>query len=320
MITALVPLLAALQLPAQQPPADVPASPIARVVVTPANPVVQAQDRLRLAAQALDAQGRAVPGATIRFVGAGGSFEGRVDADGLVHSGSTGTIPVSVVGLVPGTRPGIQRVEVRMVAGPAARVALESDRAKLVVGQRMMQRAVAWSAAGDRRDDRMAWKSSAPGVVRVADNGLLTAVAPGRATITATAGSAAGTMQVEVVANTIATLAITPATAERRTGDVIRVTATPKTAAGATVAGLAPTWTFAPGHGMINQDGGFVGYEAGTYTITATLGSRSADAVVTLAPRDVRRPAQVVGRLPRSQFTTEEVWLHPPRPIADRGP
>ena len=319
MITALVPLLAALQLPAQQPPADVPASPIARVVVTPANPVVQAQDTIRLSAQALDAQGRPVPGATIRFVGAGGSFEGRVDADGLVRSGSTGTIPVSVVGLVPGTRPVIQRVEVRMVPGPAARVALESERAKLVVGQRMMPRAVAWSAAGDRRDDRMTWKSSAPGVARVADNGLLTAVAPGRATITATAGSAAGTMQVEVVANTIATLAITPSTADRRTGDVIRFTATPKTAAGATVAGLAPTWTFAPGHGMIDQDGAFVGYEAGTYTITATLGSRSADAVVTLTPRDVRRPAQVVGRLPRTQFSTEEVWLHPTRPIAYLG-
>jgi hypothetical protein len=32
---------------------------------------------------------------------------------------------------------------------------------------------------------------------------------------------------------------------------------------------------------------------------------------VTLAPRDVRRPLRVVGRLPRSLFTTEEVWIHP---------
>ena len=319
MITALVPLLAALQLPAQQPPADVPASPIARVVVTPANPVVQAQDTIRLSAQALDAQGRPVPGATIRFVAAGGSFEGRVEADGLVRSGSTGTIPVSAIGLVPGTRPVIERVEVRMVPGPAARIALDTERARLVVGQRLTPRATAWSAAGDRRDDRMTWKSSAPNVVRVADNGLLTAVAPGRATITATAGTASGTMQVDVVANTIASLTITPSTADRRTGDVIRFTAAPKSASGATVNGLTPTWTFAPGHGVIDQDGTFVGYEAGTYTITATLGSRSADAVVTLTPRDVRRPAQVVGRLPRTQFSTEEVWLHPTRPIAYLG-
>ena len=319
MIVRLVPLLAALQVPTQQPPAEVPPSPIARVVVTPANPVVTAQDTLRLSAQALDASGQPVPGATVRFVSAGGSFEGRVDADGLVHSGSTGTIPVSAIGLVPGTRPVIQRVEVRMVPGPAARVDLETPRAKLVVGQRFVPRAVAYSVAGDRRDDRIAWRSSAPGIVRVGDNGVLTAIAPGRATITAAAGSAAGTMTVDVVANTIATLAITPASAERRTGDVIRFAATPKTASGGTVAGLTPSWTFAPGHGVIDQDGAFVGYEAGTYTVTATLGTRSAEAVVTLTPRDVRRPAQVVGRLPRVQFTTEEVWLHPTQPIAYLG-
>ena len=319
MIIALLPLVGLLQLPAQQPPTDTGTSPIARLIVTPANPVVRAQDTLRLSAHAVDAAGQPVPGATVRFVGAGGSFEGRVDQDGLVRSGSTGTIPVSVVGIVPGAKPVIQRVEVRMVPGPAARVALDAPRAKLVVGQRFMPRAVAYSAEGDRRDDRMAWKSSAPAVVRVAENGLLTAVAPGRATITATAGPAAGTMTVEVTANSIASLSITPASADRRTGDVVRFVATPKTAAGATIAGLTPSWTFAPGHGVIDQDGAFVGYEAGTYTITATLGSRSADAVVTLTPRDARRRAQVVGRLPRTQFSTEEVWLHPTRPIAYLG-
>jgi hypothetical protein len=54
-----------------------------------------------------------------------------------------------------------------------------------------------------------------------------------------------------------------------------------------------------------------VGYEAGSYTVTATLGVRTAEAAVTLAPRDVRRPATVVGRLARTAFNTTEVWLHP---------
>ena len=50
---------------------------------------------------------------------------------------------------------------------------------------------------------------------------------------------------------------------------------------------------------------------AGTYTIYAHLGDRTATATVKLAHRDVRRPAEVVGRLPRTLFNTEEVWLHP---------
>src|SRR5688500_8749816 len=322
MSLSILPLFALLQVGAQPPGAAAPTlqpSPIARVIVTPANPVVTAQDTIRLKAEAVDAQGKPVPDVQLRFVAAGGSFEGTVEPDGLVHSGSTGTIPVSVVGLYPGAAPVIQRVEVRMVPGPVARVAIDAGDVKLVVGQRFTARATSYSAVGDRRDDRMTWKSSAPNIVRVSETGLVTAVAPGRATITAGAGSVSGTMRGDVVANNISSLTLTPGTAERRTGDVIRFTATPKTAGGATVAGLNPTWTFAPGHGVIDQDGSFVGYEAGTYTVTATIGTRSADAVVTLTPRDVRRRAQVVGRLPRTQFSTEEVWLHPTQPIAYLG-
>jgi len=54
-----------------------------------------------------------------------------------------------------------------------------------------------------------------------------------------------------------------------------------------------------------------VGNVQGGYTVTASLGVRTAEAAVTLAPRDVRRPAQVVGRLPRKDFNTTEVWIHP---------
>ena len=65
------------------------------------------------------------------------------------------------------------------------------------------------------------------------------------------------------------------------------------------------------GRGTLEADGAFVGYDPGTYVVSASFGNRSADATVTLAPRDVRRPATVVGRLPRTRFTTEEVWIHP---------
>ncbi len=54
-----------------------------------------------------------------------------------------------------------------------------------------------------------------------------------------------------------------------------------------------------------------MGYVAGDYLVTASFGSRSADAAVTLKPRDVRRPVTVVGRLGRTRFTTEEVWVMP---------
>jgi hypothetical protein len=296
----------------QAPAAELPPSPIARLVVTPAQREVEAGDTLRLRAQALDASGRAVENATIRFVQAGARFEGIVDTTGLVTAGATGILPVTVVALVPGVKPVVERVEVRMVPGPAERIELAPGVQKLVVGQRIRLDARSFSAAGDeRKGDAFTWRSSAPAVARVSSTGLVTAIAPGRTTIAAAAGAATATMPVQVVANTIATVEITPAEPEARQGDVITFTAVAKDRAGGRISGLTPSWSFSPGLGMIDGDGAFVGYEPGEYTVTANFGARSADAVVRLTTRDVRRPLTVVGRLPRTAFTTEEVWIHP---------
>ncbi|MDQ3697591.1 MAG: Ig-like domain-containing protein [Gemmatimonadota bacterium] len=294
-------------------------SPVARVAVSPTQLVVAPGDTLRLTAQALDSAGMPISGARVRVHQAGGRFEGSVDSTGVVVAGSTGTLPVAVVVMMDGFRPYVQRLEVRVVPGPAARVDIAPRPTKLVVGQRVRLGATSYSREGDERADRVSWKSSTPGVARVGADGLVTAVAPGRATLTAGAGEASGTMSVQVVAITIASITITPARAEARTGDVMRFTAMAKDAAGRTIQGLTPNWTFSPGQGQIDADGAFVGYEAGSYTVTASLGVRSADATVELVRRDVRRPATVVGRLPRSAFNTEEVWIHPNGKVAYLG-
>src|SRR5262245_19342736 len=104
----------------QQPQQAAPA--VARVVVTPNAPTVVAGDTLRLRAQALDAAGKVVPGANILFQATGGAFEAHIDSTGLVSSGAVGTLPVVVAAVVPGAKPVVQRVEVRMIPGPAARI------------------------------------------------------------------------------------------------------------------------------------------------------------------------------------------------------
>ena len=307
-------VLAALQVQTagQQPSSQLPPSPIAKLVVTPAKPVMIAQDTLRLTAQALDASGKPVDNVRFRYIQSSGArFEGRVDTTGLVRSGSTGTIPVTVVALVPGTRPVTEVVEVKMLPGPAAKLVIDAAPARLVVGQQIVLTGNAYSGTGDQRGDKLAWKSSAPNVARVASDGRLTALAAGKATITATAGQASGTLAVTVIPNTIASVEITPATVSARTGDVLHFAVTVKDAAGRKIDGLTPSWAFSPGQGMIEQDGGFVGYEARPYTVIATVGNRVAQAAVSLTHRDARRQATVVGRLPRSRFSTEEVWIHP---------
>ena len=304
-------LLVVQQGPQQAAGQGLPASPVARFTISPSKRVLAVGDTMRIKAQAIDSAGKVLDNIQVRVVQAGARFEGGVDSTGLVSAGAPGTLPVAVIAMVPGRKPYIERFDIRMVAGPASRIELTPRVTKLAVGQRLHLDAIAFSKSGDKRADRIAWKSSAPLVARVGAGGLVTALAPGKATISASAGDASESLAIEIVANTIASVVITPARNEVRQGDVIDFSAVAKDAAGRTIAGLTPSWSFSPGGGRIDPDGRFVGYVPGEYLVTANFGTRSADAAVTLAPRDARRPVTVVGRLPRSLFTTEEVWLHP---------
>lgn len=313
-----LPLLPAL-LSAQAPAPSAAPSRIARVIVSPAQREVAAGDTLRLTAEARDAAGAIVPGVQFRFSATGGRFEGTVDQTGLVTAGATGTMPIAVAAILPGERPVVERLEVRMVPGPAARIAIVPAPTRLAPGQRIRLTGEVYSRVDDRRADRVTWRSSNPAVARVNEAGLVTAVAAGRATITAAVGAVTQTLAVQVLGTAVASLTVTPGITEGRTGDVIRFRAVAKDAAGREIAGLTPTWSFTPGQGVLEADGTFVGYEAGDYTVTASFGNRTAEAAVTLTARDVRRPLTVVGRLPRTRFTTEEVWIHPNGEVAYLG-
>jgi uncharacterized protein YjdB len=300
-------------------PSVLAAQSVARVNVIPASPRVVAGDSLQLRAEAVDATGRAVPGAVIKFQQTAAQFEGSVNDKGLVSGGSVGTIPLVVTAVVGGEKPVITKLTVAVLPGPAASIAIEPQSVKLLAGQSYSLRARVLSKAGDTRTDMVTWNSSAPTVARVGPTGEVAAVSAGTATITASSGGVRQTMKVDVPPANVGTVSLTPTSPTARTGDVIRFKLSVKDAAGKAIDGLSPTWALAPGQGAIDADGAFVGYDAGTYTVTAVVGQRSAQTTVTLTPRDVRRPATVVGSLVRSTFPTSEVWVHPNGKVAYLG-
>jgi hypothetical protein len=292
---------------------------IERLRITPAVRTVVVGDSLRLSVQALDARGNVVPGVTIRFTAQGGRFQGSVDSSGFVRGGAPGTVPIAIVATTPNGRPHAEKIEVRILPGPAARITLSPSTTKLLAGQRLQLDAVVLAASGDERDDAVTWTTSNPAVLRVVD-GMVTAVAPGYATVTARSGPvAAATLSAQVIPSAGVTVSISPTRVSARQGDVIRFAVDVRDARGQRITGLTPRWSFAPGHGSIDYDGSFVGNVPGKYLVTANLGARDAQAAVTLTDRDVRRTAVVVGRLPRSAFYTSEVWLHPNGKIAYLG-
>jgi hypothetical protein len=299
----------AMQQPTVQQPSTNP-SPVAELLVTPGGAALTPGDTVRFRAEARDAEGRPVA-ARIRFFAAGGRFEGAVDTLGLVTAGSPGTIAVTAVAMVPGAQPVYKRVDVKILPSAASRVTISPEVRRLLVGQRLRLSAQAFSSGGDARDDRPTWRSSNPAVLRVDGNGVMAGVASGRATVSASVGRVEQRLAVEVVPNTVASVEIQPREVAARQGDVVRFRARALDRAGAEVTGLTATWSFSPGAGMLQSDGRFVGYEPGEYVVTASFGRASAQVPLTLTRRDVRRPVQVVGRLPRTLFSTEEIWIHP---------
>jgi hypothetical protein len=300
-------------------PSVLSAQVVARVNVTPSPARVVAGESLRLKAEPVDKDGKPVSGVLILFQQQDFPFQGTVDSTGLVMAGSVSTIPIVVSAIQPGAKPVITRVEVKVVPGPAATISVTPASVKLVPRQSISASAQVFSKAGDTRSDVVGWTSSAPTVATVDRSGIVTAVGAGSATITATAGAAKQTLAVSVVGTPVASVSLTPSTPHARTGDVIRFAAVAKDAAGKEIAGLTPTWAFAPGKGEIDTDGAFVGYEAGTYSVTALLGTNVAQTTITLAARDVRRPATLVGSVVRSALATSEVWVHPNGKVAYLG-
>lgn len=301
-----------LMLAQQQQPAapSIPPSGIARIEITPMANEVQVGQALQLRARALDSAGKEVPNARIRWNANG---EGTVDSAGVVKGAYMGQMEVVALASVPG-RSGrvVERVKMRIVPQPAARIEIAPAPTKLLVGTRMSLTGSAFSPQNDLRGDVISFTSSNPRVASITSDGRLSALAAGQTTITAKAGAATQALPLQVVANTITRFSLEPQSPSVNTGDVVRFTVNARDRTGRAVTGFPVRWAVAGTGGVaqIDPDGAFVAELPGVYTVTATIGSLSTDNTITVAPRRVTRGVEVVGRVPLT-MPTAEVWAHP---------
>jgi hypothetical protein len=277
----------------------------------------------RVAAEAGDANppttgGRGGGGRGAR--GAAPSGPGTVAPDGegiVIGAANPSMMRLTVSATVEGSAPFVTTIPVSVVASAATRIDIDPTPARLVTGQSITLRAQTFSSRNDPRlNDRLTWTSSAPAVARIDADGNLLALAAGRAVIAGASGALKKAFTVEVIPANLRSFSISPAKTSLRTGDVMRFTVSATDAAGRAVTGLTPTWSFAPGEGIIDADGGFVAYKPGQYSIMAGVGPRSAVATVTVSARDVRRAGTIVGAIPIGHAWTAEVAVHPMAPVA----
>ncbi len=286
-------------------------SSVSQVDVVPAQAEVQVGQTLRLSATVRDSAGRELRGVPIHWMANG---EGSVDSTGLLKAGYAGYIRVHAMVAADSTRPVLGQSVIRVLPLPASRIEIQPAPSKLLTGTRMTLAGVPFSAQGDRRSDPVSFSSSAPRVATISPDGRLTALAAGQTTITARSGRATAAIRLQVIPNRVARLTLEPALQKVKTGDVVRLRAQAQDAKGKAVSDLPVRWAVnavAPsGVAQVDEAGAFVAETPGKYTVTGSVGDRSADAVIQVEPRRVGRGMIVQGRVPLP-FRAAEVWVHP---------
>jgi plastocyanin len=283
-----------------QPEPQTPAGPRpARVEITPSPIEAEVGDSVKFTAVGYDDEGRRMELRPTAWFGS--PFDvAAADENGI----ATFFLPGQArIGATIGGRPGFATVTVRPQR--VARIELGPVTSPIAVGAGIRLEAFAKTANGDPRSDvEIEWTSAAPRVAAIDAAGLVTGVTPGRARLTARSGSAAGTIEVTVIANPVKALAVTPRTTKARTGDVVRFAAT---ATG--TSSPAIRWSVSGEGAAIESDGAFVAERPGSYVITASSGDKNAAASIVVSPRNVSRELELVGRTPLEEFQTAEQWI-----------
>lgn len=227
------------------------------------------------------------------------------DENGTVTFFEPGEIKVVAV---VGGKPAYSKVTVK--PAHVARIDLDPVTAQVSVGGTLKLNATPRAANGNPRNDlAVTWTSDTPRIATVDAAGFVTGVAPGKATLRASADGSNRMVTVQVTANPVRSLSIEPASTNVRTGDVVHFSARARNIKGSAVQNPSVRWAVSGNGATIDPDGGFVAEHPGSYILTATSGGQTAVASVVVAPRNVGREIQIIGRAPVKDAQVAEQWI-----------
>jgi uncharacterized protein YjdB len=167
---------------------------------------------------------------------------------------------------------------------PVATVTVSLGNPSLGAGLTTAATATLRDASGNVLTGRtVIWSSSAPSAASVSSSGVVTGLAAGTATITATSEGKSGGTPITVVVNPVETVTVTLANAALTQGGSTQAVATLRDAGGNLVTGRAVAWTSAAaGVAAVWPSGAVVAMGPGSVLITATCEGKSGSAVLTV--------------------------------------
>jgi uncharacterized protein YjdB len=198
--------------------------PVATVTVTPASASLLVGGTAQLTATMRDSAGGLLTGRTIVWASSNTAVA-TVSATGLVTAKAAGSATITAT-----SEGKSATAAITVTVAPVASVTVSPATASLQTGQTVQLTATPKDASGNPLSGRVVtWASSAPAVATVNGSGLVTGVAAGTATITATSEGQSGTAAVTVTAivtnpGTVANLTVASVTANSVTLSFTEVT------------------------------------------------------------------------------------------------
>lgn len=167
--------------------------PVVAVRVSPSSRDLTVGETAQLTAEPLDAQGNVLSGRSVAW-SSGRPDVATVSATGAVTARSPGNAIITAT--VEG-KSGVGAITVS--PAPVASVAVSPTSATLIVGQTLQLEAQPRDGSGRPLDGRtMTWSTNRPNVATVTSTGIVAAISPGTATITATSEGRSGTATIVI--------------------------------------------------------------------------------------------------------------------------
>jgi uncharacterized protein YjdB len=295
---------------------------VASVVVVPNRVIVGVGASTPLTAELRDAGGAVLTGRKVAWASKDPAVA-TVSSAGVVTGITAG--PVQVAATAEG-KSAVVDVTVNPKAVSTVRVTPVGDVGLLVGGTRQMAAQPLDAEGGMLTDRPVTWTSNAAAVATVSTTGLITAVAPGGAVISATSEGKSSVVAVTVSSVPVASVAVTPPNDDVVVSQTLQLAAVAKNEQGGTLTGRPVSWSTSDAtRATVSSTGLVTGVAPGSVTITASVEGKTGSSAITVKPKPVGAvivsPAQVsveVGatRQLTAQVTDDQGNVLTGRPVA----
>jgi uncharacterized protein YjdB len=262
-----------------------PTPVVTAVTVSPASASVAIGATSALQATVKDQNGNVMTGQTVAW-----------------SSNNAGTATVNSSGVVTGVAAGSATIKaddsgvsgtaaITVIAGPppapvVTTVTVAPTSASIVAGATTTLQATVKDQNGNvMTGQTVTWSTNNPAAASVNSSGVVTGVAAGSATITATSSGKSGTSSITVTAAplVVTTVTVAPTSASIVAGATTTLQATVKDQNGNVMTGQTVIWsTNNPAAATVNSSGVVTGVVAGSATITATSAGKSGTSSITV--------------------------------------